>query len=96
MRIIGVIIELLSLLEALIYAYIVISLFVSIMCYNCEFCKILNVNNDYILLFCSFRCVALKEYMTTDLDKYHCPRCEAMCGPSLSKTIACHYILSIV
>ncbi|XP_072747307.1 histone lysine demethylase PHF8 isoform X1 [Anoplolepis gracilipes] len=31
-------------------------------------------------------CVALKEYMTTDLDKYHCPRCEAMCGPSLMKT----------
>ncbi|XP_070161711.1 histone lysine demethylase PHF8 isoform X4 [Polyergus mexicanus] len=24
--------------------------------------------------------------MTTDLDKYHCPRCEAMCGPSLMKT----------
>lgn len=41
----------------------------------------------HILLFCSFRCVALKEYMTTDLDKYHCPRCEAMCGPSLSKAI---------
>lgn len=34
-----------------------------------------------------FRCVALKEYMTIDLDKYHCPRCEAMCGPSLSKTV---------
>ncbi|XP_012221555.1 histone lysine demethylase PHF8-like isoform X3 [Linepithema humile] len=30
-------------------------------------------------------CVALKEYMTIDLDKYHCPRCEAMCGPSLMK-----------
>lgn len=41
----------------------------------------------YTLLFYSFRCVALKEYMTTDLDKYHCPRCEAMCGPSLSKAI---------
>lgn len=41
-----------------------------------------------ILLFYSFRCVALKEYMTTDLDKYHCPRCEAMCGPSLSKALS--------
>ncbi|XP_020290653.1 lysine-specific demethylase phf2-like isoform X2 [Pseudomyrmex gracilis] len=30
-------------------------------------------------------CVALKEYMAIDLDKYHCPRCETMCGPSLMK-----------
>ncbi|XP_011348145.2 histone lysine demethylase PHF8 isoform X2 [Ooceraea biroi] len=30
-------------------------------------------------------CVNLKEYMTVDLDKYHCPQCEAMCGPSLMK-----------
>ncbi|KAG7207012.1 hypothetical protein KM043_000902 [Ampulex compressa] len=30
-------------------------------------------------------CVAVKEYMSIDLDKYHCPRCEAMCGPSLMK-----------
>ena len=27
----------------------------------------------------------MKEYMSIDLDKYHCPRCEAMCGPSLMK-----------
>ncbi|XP_060818110.1 histone lysine demethylase PHF8-like isoform X3 [Bombus pascuorum] len=31
-------------------------------------------------------CVSVKEYMSIDLDKYHCPRCEAMCGPSLMKT----------
>ncbi|XP_066588907.1 histone lysine demethylase PHF8-like isoform X2 [Prorops nasuta] len=31
-------------------------------------------------------CVAIKEYMSVDLDKYHCPRCEAMCGPSVTKT----------
>ncbi|CAL7937252.1 unnamed protein product [Xylocopa violacea] len=30
-------------------------------------------------------CVSVKEYMSIDLDKYHCPRCEAMCGPSLMK-----------
>ncbi|XP_033342204.2 histone lysine demethylase PHF8 isoform X2 [Megalopta genalis] len=30
-------------------------------------------------------CVSIKEYMTIDLDKYHCSRCEAMCGPSLMK-----------
>ncbi|XP_076276878.1 histone lysine demethylase PHF8 isoform X1 [Lasioglossum baleicum] len=30
-------------------------------------------------------CVSVKEYMTIDLDKYHCSRCEAMCGPSLMK-----------
>ncbi|EGI57244.1 PREDICTED: lysine-specific demethylase phf2-like isoform X1 [Acromyrmex echinatior] len=30
-------------------------------------------------------CVNLKEYVTIDLDKYHCPRCEPMCGPSLLK-----------
>ncbi|TGZ54531.1 Lysine-specific demethylase 7 [Temnothorax longispinosus] len=37
-----------------------------------------------MLLFCS-RCVNLKEYVTIDLDKYHCPRCETTCGPSLMK-----------
>ncbi|XP_012280694.1 lysine-specific demethylase 7A isoform X2 [Orussus abietinus] len=30
-------------------------------------------------------CVAVKEYMSIDLDKYHCPRCETACGPSLMK-----------
>ncbi|XP_017883997.1 histone lysine demethylase PHF8-like isoform X3 [Ceratina calcarata] len=30
-------------------------------------------------------CVSIKEYMSIDLDKYHCPRCETMCGPSLMK-----------
>ncbi|XP_071643317.1 histone lysine demethylase PHF8 isoform X1 [Temnothorax longispinosus] len=30
-------------------------------------------------------CVNLKEYVTIDLDKYHCPRCETTCGPSLMK-----------
>ncbi|XP_031834180.1 histone lysine demethylase PHF8 isoform X2 [Nomia melanderi] len=30
-------------------------------------------------------CVSVKEYMSIDLDKYHCTRCEAMCGPSLMK-----------
>ncbi|XP_011162407.1 histone lysine demethylase PHF8 isoform X2 [Solenopsis invicta] len=30
-------------------------------------------------------CVDLKEYVTSDLDKYHCPRCETTCGPSLMK-----------
>lgn len=25
--------------------------------------------------------------MSIDLDKYHCPRCEAMCGPSISEYI---------
>ncbi|XP_028519939.1 lysine-specific demethylase 7A-like isoform X2 [Apis cerana] len=30
-------------------------------------------------------CVSIKEYMSIDLDKYHCPRCEAMCGPSIMK-----------
>ncbi|XP_011876214.1 PREDICTED: lysine-specific demethylase phf2-like isoform X3 [Vollenhovia emeryi] len=30
-------------------------------------------------------CVDLKEYVTVDLDKYHCPRCETTCGPSLMK-----------
>ncbi|XP_014615813.1 PREDICTED: histone lysine demethylase PHF8-like isoform X1 [Polistes canadensis] len=31
-------------------------------------------------------CVALKEYMSIDLDKYHCPKCEPMHGPSIMKT----------
>lgn len=31
------------------------------------------------------RCVTLKEYMSIDLDKYHCPKCETICGPSISK-----------
>ncbi|XP_015594348.1 lysine-specific demethylase phf2 isoform X2 [Cephus cinctus] len=30
-------------------------------------------------------CVAVKDYMSMDLDKYHCPRCETTCGPSLLK-----------
>ncbi|XP_043283043.1 histone lysine demethylase PHF8-like isoform X2 [Venturia canescens] len=30
-------------------------------------------------------CVAVKEYMSTDLDKYHCPECETTCGPSIMK-----------
>ncbi|KAL0113587.1 hypothetical protein PUN28_012621 [Cardiocondyla obscurior] len=30
-------------------------------------------------------CVDLKEYVTIDLDKYHCPKCETTCGPSLMK-----------
>ncbi|XP_011308381.1 histone lysine demethylase PHF8 isoform X2 [Fopius arisanus] len=30
-------------------------------------------------------CVAVKEYMSTDLDKYHCPRCESSHGPSHPK-----------
>ncbi|XP_043479415.1 histone lysine demethylase PHF8-like isoform X1 [Leptopilina heterotoma] len=31
-------------------------------------------------------CVNVREYMTIDLDKFHCPRCEATSGPSLMKT----------
>ncbi|XP_043676131.1 histone lysine demethylase PHF8-like isoform X4 [Vespula pensylvanica] len=31
-------------------------------------------------------CVTLKEYMSIDLDKYHCPKCETICGPSIMKT----------
>ncbi|XP_011630466.1 histone lysine demethylase PHF8-like isoform X1 [Pogonomyrmex barbatus] len=30
-------------------------------------------------------CVDLKEYIIIDVDKYHCPRCEPTCGPSLMK-----------
>ncbi|XP_025153325.1 histone lysine demethylase PHF8 isoform X2 [Harpegnathos saltator] len=30
-------------------------------------------------------CVAIKEYMAIEFDKYHCPRCQAMCGPSIMK-----------
>ncbi|KAI4489620.1 hypothetical protein M0802_010930 [Mischocyttarus mexicanus] len=30
-------------------------------------------------------CVSLKEYMSIDLDKYHCPKCEPMCGTSIMK-----------
>ncbi|XP_044009795.1 histone lysine demethylase PHF8-like isoform X1 [Aphidius gifuensis] len=30
-------------------------------------------------------CVSIKDYMSTDLDKYHCPRCESTSGPSQQK-----------
>lgn len=60
------------------------------LCHDFEFVyyrtRIFLIKHTCVLLFvCSFRCVALKEYMAIDLDKYHCPRCETMCGPSLSK-----------
>ncbi|XP_037090900.1 histone lysine demethylase PHF8-like [Pollicipes pollicipes] len=31
-------------------------------------------------------CVGLREHQSVDIDKYHCPRCELMCGPSICKT----------
>ncbi|XP_033213508.1 lysine-specific demethylase phf2-like isoform X2 [Belonocnema kinseyi] len=30
-------------------------------------------------------CLNVREYMAADLDKFHCPRCEVTCGPSLMK-----------
>ncbi|XP_037090902.1 lysine-specific demethylase 7B-like [Pollicipes pollicipes] len=30
-------------------------------------------------------CVGLREHQSVDIDKYHCPRCELMCGPSIYK-----------
>ncbi|XP_032681112.1 lysine-specific demethylase 7A-like isoform X2 [Odontomachus brunneus] len=30
-------------------------------------------------------CVGIKEYMAIEFDKYHCPRCQAMYGPSIMK-----------
>ncbi|KAK0095206.1 hypothetical protein PV326_008979 [Microctonus aethiopoides] len=30
-------------------------------------------------------CIGVKEYMSMDLDKYHCPTCESISGPSISK-----------
>lgn len=52
--------------------------------------KLKNNIKLYFLWFsyfftCPFRCVAIKEYMSTDFDKYHCPRCEPISGPSISK-----------
>jgi hypothetical protein len=44
-------------------------------------------------LVCSFSsCVGLREYLASDLDKYHCPRCEPVYGPSLRK---CGIIASV-
>jgi hypothetical protein len=34
-------------------------------------------------------CVGLREYLSSDLDKYHCPRCEPLYGPSLRKCDHC-------
>ncbi|XP_054280109.1 histone lysine demethylase PHF8-like [Macrosteles quadrilineatus] len=30
-------------------------------------------------------CVNVREYVSIDLDKYHCPQCEVACGPSVFK-----------
>ena len=31
-------------------------------------------------------CVRLDELQAADIDKYHCPKCTPMCGPSIMKT----------
>ena len=36
-----------------------------------------------INLSISHRCVGVREYQAVDIDRFHCPRCEAYNGPSV-------------
>ncbi|KAL7644753.1 UNVERIFIED_CONTAM: hypothetical protein RMT77_004566 [Armadillidium vulgare] len=49
-------------------------------------------NNAVFMIQCDFckvwfhgRCVGVREYQAVDIDRFHCPRCEPIHGPSVLK-----------
>ena len=47
----------------------------------------LQIECDICRTWYHARCVKLGRIGVLSVDKYHCPRCESMCGPSVMKSI---------